>query len=242
MDSRAIGSGPRITSDIGGAILNWYRFSNEAMTYAMRIGQPLLDAYIQVVSNAIPGLKEAVRRSCEIPETECPPRCVCELKWDACEGDTVTGTIEIRNSGKEGRNFKLSASAFRSQRDDSGVVPQLKPNSFALAPGEAKTVTVSVHIDHSFDPSDVYQSEVKIVGRYEQCVRLKLSIRRKVQPHCEVAQGEIPTRIVAHHWYDHFQCEDLCFEPAGETRTPGTPTASRADTALKRETNKKTTG
>jgi hypothetical protein len=224
------------------AMRNWVRFSNEVMTQAIRVGQPLLDAYIQMVSSAVPGLKERARRSCEIPETECSPRCVCELEWDACEGDTVTGTIEIRNTGKENRNFKLSASPFRSQRGDSGAVPQLMPNSFALAPGEAKTVTVSVHVDPSFDPNDVYRSEVKIVGRYEQCVRLTLNIRRKVQPHCEVAQGEIPTRIVAHQWYDHFQCEELCFEPAGETRTPGASTPDQPGTAPKQETNKKTKG
>jgi hypothetical protein len=26
---------------------------------------------------------------CEVPEKECPPRCVCEVLWDACQGETV---------------------------------------------------------------------------------------------------------------------------------------------------------
>jgi hypothetical protein len=222
MASRTVDIRPDVTADISNAMLRWYRFSNEIMTSSLKLGQPLMDAYFQGLAKALPELSELARKSCEIPETQCPPYCVCELEWDACEGDKVTGIIGIKNTGKDARVFTLSAETFHSNGDDSGVKPQLDPNNFNLAPNEAKSVVVTVNLGADFEPNNVYHSEVKITGRYEQCVRLRLNVRRKDKPRCKIEHGEIPKRIVAHHWYDHFQCEEFCFEPVGQPGTPGT--------------------
>jgi len=203
------------------AALRWYQMSNEVMSQGLRIAQPLMDAYFQGLSKTMPELKKVAGKFCEIPETECPPSCVCELEWEVCEGEVVTGVIDIRNTGQQSADFTLSATNFLVQGDDSGINPKLTPNSFVLAPGEIKAVTVEIQANEAFAPNKVYESEVTVAGRYEQCVCLRLRTRCKHIPHCQIAHGEIPTRLVAHHWYDHFQCEELCFQPVRRTVQPG---------------------
>lgn len=220
------------------AMNRWTRLTNEVVRDSVRVGRPLMDAYLRSISAFTPAVlrpssySAAVRprasRCCEIPETDCPPRCVCELSWDACQGDVVKGTLDISNTGKQAVNFTLDASDFASDQDDSGVSPTINPESFSLAPGETKKVAVSLQIGNSFDANERYTSEITVRGRYEQCVQLSLYVRRRQTPHCDVDHGEIPKRIVAHHWYDHFQCEELCFEPVSQhtSPTPGTPAAT----------------
>lgn len=224
------------------ALNRWARLANEVVRDSVRAGQPLMNAYLRGVSAFTPAALRpssyraafwpASNRCCEIPETECPPRCVCELSWDARRGDVVEGTLDISNTGKQAVNFGLEASDFTSDQGDSGVAPTMTPENFSLAPGETKKVAVSVQIGKSFDANERYRSEITVRGRYEQCVQLSLYVRRRQTPHCKVDHGEIPKRIVAHHWYDHFQCEELCFEPV-KARTPGTAAASTtADIAV----------
>lgn len=236
-----------VTPDLRSAWLRWLRFTNQAMADAVKIGQPVFEAYIHSLAKAVPDVEKLARGYCDIPETECPPYCICHMDWEACEGETVTGTVEVRNTGEKGSSFALTAGSFRSSRNNSGVTPQLNPSTFSLAPGESKTVTVSVAVDGEFHADELYESELKIAGRYEQCVRLSLQVRPQRTPHCEVEHGEIPTRIVAHHWYDHFQCEELCFEPVTVGRpapkpdtkpATGAPAANVAGSA-KRSSRKK---
>ena len=222
MESASMNKSSPNLADMSTAIFRWYRFSKEAMDDVMRISQPLLEVYLKGLSTMMPELKNIDLRKinelyrgydCKIPETECPPYCVCEMEWDACEGGTVTGSIEIKNTGKQSISFNVSADTFRTRTDNSGVAPQLSPANFTLAPGETRVVGITVRAEDNFNPSDTYISQVKVRGRYEQCVRLKLHVRRTASPVCCVEHGEIPRRIVAHNWYDHFQCEELCFQP-----------------------------
>lgn len=224
MQTVSINKNSRTAPDINSAILQWCRFSNEVVDEVMKISQPLLEVYLKGLGTIMPDLKNLdlknindlySRKNCEIPETECPPYCVCEMEWDACEGETVTGSIDITNTGRQTVNFSISADAFRSVNDNSGIVPQFTPSSFALAPNETKIIGVAIKAEVGFDPSATYMTQAKVRGRYEQCLLLKLRIRRKSIPCCSVEHGEIPKRIVAHNWYDHFQCEELCFQPVG---------------------------
>ncbi len=203
----------KLDTDMRNYMRRWYEFSNDVVSGSMKIGRPVLEAYVQSFTGAMTEFDRTYRKSCQIPETECPPYCVCEMEWEAYEGDTVSGTIEVHNTGKHASLFVLSADSFRSVQENTPVKPQLAPARFLLAPGEMKKVVVTVKVLDALDPNENYQSEVKIAGRYEQCVRLSLFVRKKIEPFCKVEHGEIPTRIVAHHWYDHFQCEELCFEP-----------------------------
>jgi len=221
-------SGYNPAAEFENALESWARLTNGMIRDSVRMGQPFVDAYFKGVSSFTPGVRKVSSRCCEIPETDCPPRCVCELNWDVCQGDVAKGTLDISNTGKQAVNFKLDASDFVSDQDDSGVAPVINPSNFSLASGETKKIAISVQVGKGFDANERYTSEIKVAGRYEQCVQLSLYVRRRVTPHCKVEHGEIPRRTVAHHWYDHFQCEELCFEPVLQraTPTPGKPAAT----------------
>jgi hypothetical protein len=216
--------------DVSDAMRQWTRFSSDAWSSSMRLGQPMFEAYLKSLSGAAAELDKAYRKSCEIPETECPPYCVCELEWEAFRGDSIKGTIAISNTGKQVSVFALSASEFRAEQELTSVKAQLSPSSFNLKSGETQRVDVAVHVDESMNPNQTYRAEVKVAGRYEQCVQLVVHVRRKQHPYCIIEHGEIPTRIRAHHWYDHFQCDELCFEPVRhrDQREPVKPAANVA--------------
>lgn len=159
--------------------------------------------------------------SCDIPETECPPRCVCELVWEAQPRDTVRGMIRITNTGPQPQPFSFTATSLQGDGQDTGIRPDLDPATAHLAPGESATVRVTLPLHQGFATGRVYEGEVLVRGRYEQCVRLRVQVEPEPVPHCEVRQGEIPVRVRAHHWYHHFQCEEPCFRPVG--RQPQEP-------------------
>ena len=224
--------------DVSEAMRQWTRLYSDTLSRSINLGQPLLEAYLKNLSVAATNFGKAYRRGCEIPETECPPYCVCELEWEACEGDVVQGSIEIHNTGKQDCQFSLSADEFRSGHDLSTVKAKLEPEKFSLKAGEVRRVDVLVQLKDSMNPNQTYRTEIKISGRYEQCVRLIVHVLRKVHPNCKVEHGEIPTRIVAHNWYDHFQCEELCFEPV---RPSVTTTVVKRVSASKSATGSKRT-
>lgn len=149
---------------------------------------------------------------CEIPETECPPHCVCELEWKACRRQNLQATIHVKNTARVARQFTFKATPFQGPGNPN-VAVQLTPSNKLLQPRESVAVAVNFTVTPEFQAGQLYYGEVLITGAYEQCVRLVLHIHPEVTPHCIVEQGEIPTRIRAHRWYDHFQCEELCEEP-----------------------------
>lgn len=149
---------------------------------------------------------------CDIPETECPPYCVCEIEWKACRGQKLEATIHVKNIAKVARPFTFAATPFQGPGNPSAAV-QIAPPNIVLQPKQSVTITVTFTVGPEFQPGQLYYAEVLITGAYEQCVRLLLHVRQEVTPHCVVEQGEIPTRIRAHRWYHHFQCEEPCDEP-----------------------------
>lgn len=191
----------------------WFDMSNEVVTQSQKIGQPVMEAYLNSLTTSLRNYDYAYQKSCKIPETECPPHCACQLDWDACSAETVTATIDIHNTGKDTSQFVLSADSFSHPQDNSGISPSIKPSRFALAAGGHRQVTLTMKVPETMETNQVYRSEIKIAGRYEQFVCLSLRVRKKSRPNCRADHGEIPRRVVAHNWYDHFQCEELCFKP-----------------------------
>jgi hypothetical protein len=163
-----------------------------------------------------PGLPmPGTRDMCAIPETECPPRCVCEVTWRAAPGETPGLAIRVRNASKAARTFALSATPFTGAGGSPGKIA-LAPTSLSLPPGESGLVDATLTVPN-VAPGD-YEAEIVVRGAYEQCVRVTLEVRGEKacgdeRCLCEVVQGEPPVRIRAHHWYDHFQCTERCVEP-----------------------------
>ncbi len=153
---------------------------------------------------------------CDIPETECPPRCVCKIEWEAARGEKLTAVIQVTNSGTQARKFTFSAKPFSSAGGDLAA-PTVTPGSVLLKPGQSVNVTAELTVTQAFQPGTLYSSEVLILGTYEQCACITLTVKPESVCHCSIEQGDPPLRLRAHQWYDHFQCA----EPCGSVRTPG---------------------
>jgi hypothetical protein len=161
----------------------------------------------------------ALRRPdmCAIPETECPPRCVCVVSWEASPGETPALTLRVRNASKVARTFTVSATPFTGAAGSPGTIA-LQPASLSLPPGHSDVVNGTFAVPE-IDTGD-YEAEILVEGAYDQCVRVILKVRSQKtcgddRCTCEVVQGDPPVRIRAHHWYDHFQCTEPCGERRG---------------------------
>jgi hypothetical protein len=202
------------------ALEEMVQLTRRALSASLAASQPLLTAYRDLLVSALPDQVRRPARPCAVPETACPPYCVCQMSWKARRGESLQGTIRLTNTGRAARTFSFAAGSFQGPAGDSGVVPALNPASAELKPGEAVDVRVGVEVGESLQPGSTSSSEVKVRGLYEQCVLLKVEVEAVQTPYCDVRQGEMPMRITEHHWYSHFQCEEPCFEPVRSQEPP----------------------
>ncbi len=163
---------------------------------------------------------------CNIPETCCPSPYVCKINWAGCPGDTLRYHVQVTNTGKISREFNLTPLAFPCSDERLTI----SPDKQTLEPGESFNAVASFTIPQTFGGGH-YVSRIKVAGAYEQFIAVSLSVKPHQHCCCVIEQGEIPTRIKAHHWYHHFQCEVPCFEavparkpvPVPERPEIGTP-------------------
>ncbi len=190
---------------------------------------------MKIVRPAMSNVKTpCLRAVCDIPETDCPPRCVCDINWDACRGEHRQHAIRVTNTSKEPIEFILRAKPFSALAGDANLIV-LQPDKLILKPGESGVSMASITMPENVSPGG-YDTEILVQGKYEQCVRVHLTINNADHCACEVAQGDIPVRIRAHHWYDHFQCVEPCFEAIHRDRpdhAEGTVAKVVTDTATK---------
>ncbi len=167
-----------------------------------------------------PSLQEYLRslyaKCCDIPETQCPPRCVCCICWEGAAGDILHHHIQITNTGKEKRLFSLESIPFPCTE----VAIDVSPAQKNLAPGQSLQAVASLKIPTDFSGS-VYRTEILVKGAYEQCIKVHLQVKPRQDQCCYIEQGEIPERVRAQKWYHHFQCTEPCFEPADEAKKGG---------------------
>jgi len=215
--------GPALRSDydelrarLGRALQGSASTGRQLLGDAVRVWQPVLSAWLRVVSDALP----PTAGRCAVPETGCPPRCVGRLDLRASRKEAAVGTVKVTNTDREARTFAFEAESFRGPSGDTGVKATVEPASAQLSPDQSVAVEVVVSPNATFETGTVYQGRLLVRGAYEQCVCLDLQVCAETVPSCEVAQGAIPRHVRAHHWYDHFQCEELCFEPPREPPRP----------------------
>lgn len=196
----------------------------------INVMRPLIDTYLQSLKAMAAQATKIGAACCEIPETDCPPKYACTMRWRACPGDVRRGEIRINNTSKSAITYTLDATEFRGCQQRTGAKPTITPQSVTVAPSQFTAVAVKVVVDKNFCAGEEYESEVRIRGKYERCVRLVLVVEPCCDEVCEVDHGEIPTRIRADDWYRHFQCTELCFEPVPPLRPQeGKPTEERND-------------
>ncbi|MGH7499351.1 MAG: hypothetical protein ACREL3_10925 [Gemmatimonadales bacterium] len=207
-----------LSTDSPTALLSLLSIGPRLMTLSMENAFAFMQQASDLVRPALPAAPLPSLRSilqprgmCDIPETDCPPRCVCDIRWEATRGETLRCTIAVTNTSKVARTFQLSATPFMGA--DSKAAIALAPHTLQLAGGQSGVVAGTFTVPEEF-PTGHYEAEILIKGAYEQCVRVSLQVCREQHCTCRVFQGDPPVRIRAHRWYDHFQCEEPC-EPIG---------------------------
>lgn len=183
---------------------------------------------LPALSASVPALRlrPAADACCTIPEVDCPPRCVCQVRWEAAPGETPGLSVRVTNSSSTGRTFSLHATPFIGAGGSIGSIA-LAPPTLSLGAGETGFVNATYTVPNA-DEGD-YDAEVVIRGAFEQAVCITLDLRcaktrGQERGVCTVVQGDPPVRIRAHHWYDHFQCSEPCVEhrqridPADQSR------------------------
>lgn len=171
--------------------------------------------FVRLTSNMLSDLPSFKHSGCcEIPATDCPPRCVCEIQWEASPGEHLKSTIRVTNtSEKNARNFHFIATSFQGPGNPQ-VPLAVSPASANLQPGQSTLITAAFTPTQAFQFGQTYEAEVLIKGAYEQCVCFRFTPVREVEAECEVEQGDTPIRLRRHQWYDHFQCAEPCFPVA----------------------------
>lgn len=194
------------------------------LSLSMDSSLKFMRAVMDIVGPAVSNIKmPCLSAVCDIPETECPPRCVCTIQWDACRGEHRQHAIRVTNTSKGDVTFRLKSTPLGGLDGGSDLIV-LKPDQLVLKPGESGLWMASITVPDNALAGE-YQAEIQVQGNYEQCVRVVLTVAASKQCVCEVAQGDIPVRVHAHHWYDHFQCIEPCFEPI-LTKPEGRPTGT----------------
>ena len=196
-------------------------FSEKLIHFSSRQSRSLISRTLDLFDETIvESTKDRFKRSCKIPETNCPPRCVCEFSWEASRGEKGFFTARVTNTGTQQRNFSFSSTPFYGPGNPSDTMV-VEPAGVNLKPGESVVVKMSFTVTDQFVPNNRYETEVLIQGAYEQCIKIVLHVESSEVGHCTIEQGETPTRIRAHRWYHHFQCEEPCFsDREGDTSSP----------------------
>src|SRR5437016_9453378 len=131
----------------------------------------LAGGLVRLTSNTLAGsfsnLPSFKRSSCcDIPTTDCPPRCVCEIQWEASPGEHLRSTIRVTNtSEKHARNFHFTATSFQGAGNPQ-VPLVVSPASANLEPGQSTLVTAEFTPTQAFQPGQTYKAEVVIEGSY----------------------------------------------------------------------------
>lgn len=144
---------------------------------------------------------------CDIPETGCPNPYVCHIYWHGCPGDTLHYQIQLTNTGKIKREFNLTPVNFPCTEE----IPIVEPSKKSLLPEQSLKAKISFTIPTSFG-GGTYKTRIKVAGAYEQYILVCLNVQAQQDCCCAIEQGEIPTHIKSHQWFNHFQCEEPCFE------------------------------
>ncbi|HEX4136314.1 MAG TPA: hypothetical protein VHY84_16995 [Bryobacteraceae bacterium] len=222
--------------DVNNWLSQYARTNAELMQTAVNSAAPILTAWTNWYRSLLPAqLKVATAGSgassrsscagdqscCEIPETNCPPRCACTVHFDAGPGERRVASIRIRNTSKDDVTYTLSARPFENDGKTLAVSPLVLPASIKAAAGQTVQAAITVEVNDQFQNGSTWHSEVLVSGKYERCVKVELHVR--ADESCKFDLGDIPYRTKADEWYRHFQCSEPCFEPVTAPQQPPDP-------------------
>jgi hypothetical protein len=233
----------KVMGDASQLVSQYARMNAELLQAAVKSAAPLMTAWSNWYQSLLPvqmkvagkpgaahsGACVADKSCCEIPETGCPPRCACTVRWDACTGERRVAAIRIRNTSKDSVTYTLSAKPFESCGKTSTVSPLFTPASITAAAGQTVQAEIGVVVTDAFQAGTTWHAEVLVSGKYERCVKVELHI--ECDECCSFDLGDIPYRTKADEWYRHFQCSSPCFAPVAPPPPNPNPVGTTTVTA-----------
>jgi hypothetical protein len=174
----------------------------------------LSNLYESYTSNLASLARSAI---CDIPTTDCPPKCACTINWDASPGEFRKSTIQIHNTSKDSITYTFVPKSFKSCGKTLNSSPGVVPQSITAAPGETVSAVIGVAVGEEFQSGTAYDAEILVQGKYERCVKVVLNVACACDTACSFDQGDIPYKVRADSWYRHFQCSEPCFEAIPQT-------------------------
>jgi hypothetical protein len=141
-----------------------------------------------------------------------PHICKDAIDWKIERHVVPEGAISIHNAGRSVQSFSLEAEDLVGL-SVGGARLVVWPDSLQLGAGQVGVAKVKLQGSGDLSPGQSYVGSVRVTGHYEQRIQTRTFVEPDPAGHVEVEQGEAPTRIRAHHWYDHFQCTEACQPP-----------------------------
>jgi hypothetical protein len=143
-----------------------------------------------------------------------PHTCKEAIDWKIERHVVPEAAISVHNAGRAVQSFQFEPQALVGLAAGAARLV-VWPDSLQLGAGQSGVARVKLQGSVDLSPGQSYHGTVRVLGYYEQNIETRTRVEPDPTGHVEVEQGEAPTRIRAHHWYDHFQCTDACqFPPA----------------------------
>jgi hypothetical protein len=135
------------------------------------------------------------------------------IDWKILRGMAPTASLSVSNTGKEARVFSFMPSALAGPQS-GGSCLVVTPDALQLDEGEVGVVQVQLDNTFLLSAGQRYRGEILVRGFYDQRLLVTCTVEPDASAYLEVKQGEAPTRVRAHRWYDHFQCTESCLPQA----------------------------
>src|SRR5690242_11192238 len=123
----------------------------------------ILQRSSRLLTDLLPTRSLKITDCCDVPVQDCPPRCVCEIAWEACPGESVQATIGVRNTSSQARGFTFQAGPWTGAAN--GPAPlSVSPPSAQLGPGERVVVTIGLQLGENVKAGQQCEAEVSLRG------------------------------------------------------------------------------
>lgn len=131
------------------------------------------------------------------------------LTFKLQRGMIPEAVIRVDNHGRSTQVFTITPSALVGA-PQAGATLAVTPDALQLSTGQSGVVRMQLRGSLGLTAGQAYRGEVTIQGFLEDRVAVCAEVIADASDHVEVAQGEPPTFVRAHHWYHHFQCTEPC--------------------------------
>jgi hypothetical protein len=131
------------------------------------------------------------------------------IAWQFGRGVAPEAAFTVFNTGKANRVFSFVPTPLAGAESTPAILV-VTPDSAMLSPGQSTAARMQLQHSEALNPGQHYKAALVIRGFYDQRVHVHCHVERDSSGHVEIQQADAPTRIRAHHWYDHFQCTVDC--------------------------------